>query len=243
MKPVYTIRTTSVEAYRYWAHEQSESNESWNTEDKLIETIKGIYLANVKANFGEFGHLIIEKPKENRAYLSNGEYGFKWKGFELTQAQAVPLIHHAADHPLWSREIPLAKVYELPNCKLILTGTCDAIEGIECRDTKLKFSSFDVSDFLVSFQWRAYLDMLGLKTFHYDFFRVFNFQVKQDCLKARIEPCESMTCYWYEEMNRDVVSMLTEFVEYCQYRQLTDYLKIDAAKQKRIRAAGLKIQL
>jgi hypothetical protein len=238
MKPLLTCRATMIEAYRFFQYCNSERTESYNTEDKLIATLQGVYKANDKANFGTAGHLIIEKPRENRKVLSCGRWGYHIGPFELITEQVMPVLDYYQAHPQMVREIEVAKLYELPTCDLIVTGHVDGLEGNMIHDNKFKFSNFDVGEYADSYQHRLYLDMLGMRLFSYDFFRVHNFDTVKDTPNAIINPVESMLVTAYEGMEQDIYSLLCEFVEYVQFRQLQPFLAITQPKYKKIMAGN-----
>lgn len=224
-----TTRITAIESFRQLIEADDYDDKPWISEANIINTIKGLEFSNVKADFGTFGHKIIENERKYRS-----ENGYKWRNFTLTERQAHPLLKHAAQHPLWVREVPLAKLYTTPHFDLILTGTTDCIEGIHLRDTKFKFSSFDVQEFTDSFQWRAYLDMVGLNTFIYDFFKVNGFDGIEDCDKANISEIENMTVLRYPNMVQDMQDTLNLFADFVVCKGLTEQLVIDDKKIRRI---------
>lgn len=228
-KPIYTVRVTALECFRMFLWGQNEDNEAWINEPNTIATIQGIESYNVKAKYGTAGHSIIENADYYRTNT-----GYKVDKFTFTDTQAAPMIRFRREHPLMTREIPLAKLYSTPQFDLIITGTCDHLEGNIVRDTKFKFSSFDVADYMDSCQYKFYLHMLGLKLFYYDFFRVSGFESMQDCTKARIGECESMPLTAYYGMQDDLQIILNEFADWITFKKLEKYLVITPEKQARI---------
>lgn len=235
-KPIYTCRVTQIEGFRFWIHNQNENNESYINEENVIGSIMGIEHENIKAKFGQAGHSIIENSP-----LYAVEGGYKVDEFTFTDHQAQPMLRFRNDHPLMTRELALSKLYHTPHFDLIITGTCDHMEGSVMRDTKFKFSSFDVSDFMDSFQYRCYLDMAGMDRFFYDFFCVSGFQTIEDCAKARISECESMPLRRHIGMKEEVQSVINEFAEFVAFKDLQQYLVITAAKRKRIARGDSKL--
>lgn len=229
MNKIYTCRVTNIEAFRQFITAGDEDEKPWINEPSLINTLKGIESFNVKADYGTAGHSIIENAAKYRTNT-----GYQVKDFTFTEAQAKPMINHAQEHAMWTREVPLSKLYHLPKFDIILTGTTDAIEGCQLRDTKFKFGSFDVQDFVDSIQWRLYLDMVGLDIFWYDFFRVKGFKTMADCGKAVIDDVESMMVKRYEGMDGDIMEVLNEFADYITFKGFTDLIEITPAKYKRI---------
>ena len=231
-KPIYTVRTTTIESFREWVNASDDDDKPWVNEVGVISNIQGIETFNIKAMFGTCGHSIIEDAPRYKT-----ETGYQVNDFVFTDVQAVPMLKHATEHPLWVREVALSKLYSTPSFDLIITGTTDAVEGITLRDTKFKFSSFDMSDFVSSFQWRCYLDMIGLDIFWYDFFKVTGFTDMRDMPKAKIAEVESMMVKRYPGMEADIQATINEFAQFVEFKGLLPYLAIDDKKRKRI-AAG-----
>lgn len=242
-RPCYTARVTMIETFRSFIYNQTEKNESYNTEANLIDTIKGIYVAGEKADFGTCGHSIIENPKGNRKWLEDlQQWGYDFNnGYRFTTTQVMPVLNYYQEHPYMIREVPLAKLYRLNQFNLLLTGTADALEGNWLRDNKFKFSSFDVTDYTDSMQHRLYMDMSGMKMFAYDFFRVSKFSKKADCLKAVIGEVETMPVYAYDGMEEYILTILNEFADFVLFRGLENYLKIDNEKARKIIAGDPKL--
>lgn len=232
-REVYTVRVTNIEAFREFMYCANAEDKPWINESNLIDSLKGSYTAGVKADFGSAGHAIIEDHERCKTTK-----GYMWRRFNFTNDQAMPLIKHASEHPYWIREIPMSKLYHTKHFDLIVTGTTDAMEGITLRDTKFKFSNFDVQDFIDSCQYKFYLDMAGLNHLYYDFFRVYGFETIEDCGKARINDCESMLVTTYPGMKDDLHSLLDEFSGFIILKGLEECLTITDAKAKKILAGN-----
>jgi hypothetical protein len=228
-REVFTTRCTVVESFRQFMYSQTEKNESYINEANVIASIKGVSTSGVKADYGTAGHTIIESPHKNKT-----ESGYMVGDFSFTTQQAKPILKYVAEHPLMIREIPASKLYKLPKFDLIITGTIDGLEGMFMRDNKFKFSDFDPANYLESMQHRIYLDMLGMKHFFYDFFRVKGFESISDCGKAVIGECESMHVTAYPGMRDDIMSILYEFADFIEHRHLQEAISINPAKYARI---------
>src|ERR1700761_6963191 len=236
MSNILTVRTTTLEAFRQFIYCASE-DKPWINEPNLIATIQGVSEAGVKADFGTAGHLLIEDYPQ---YKTGDVY--KVNEFTFTEEQIKPLVKFHHEHPLMIRETQLARMYHIGGYDLILTGTCDHLEGQVMRDTKFKFSNFDVSDFIDSIQYKAYLHMLGMKYFVYDFFRVHGFDTLADCHKARISDVEEMALVWNDSFENDLYRLMGEFMEYVVHRYLLPFLKINKEKAKKIIAGGIDLK-
>lgn len=233
MKPVYTARVTALEAFRQFINCGDNEDTPWVNEPNVINTVMGIESTNVKADYGTAGHSIIENPF---AYKTNT--GYKVDDFVFTDTQVSSLMDFRAQHPLMTREIPLAKFYTTPSFDLLITGTFDHLEGNMVRDTKFKFSSFDVAEFMESVQWRLYLDMVGLRHFVYDFFKVTGFDSMSDMAKSKIGKCESLPLQAYSGMQDDIQAVLYDFAEWITFKGLQEHLVINKKKANRILAGN-----
>lgn len=241
-RPLYTCRVTALETFRLFLHGQTERNEGFNTEANLIDTVKGIHRAGDKADFGTLGHAIIENRKDNRKWMADiGRWGYDLNGYKITTDQAMPILDYIQQYPRMVREITLSKLYKARYFDLIVTGHADGLNGIVCHDNKFKFSPYEVSDYIDSMQWKLYLDMLKMKHFQYDMFRVHGFEVKANSLKARIDPCESFLLHAYEGMERDIQVLIEEFSEWAIYRKLESFLEINEDKYNTIMASEMPI--
>lgn len=229
MKPVYTARVTMIESFREFLYSGDDEDKPWINEANLIATLQGVESYNVKAAFGTSGHSIIEDAP---AYKTNT--GYKVKDFVFSDTQVAPLLKFRSEHPLMSRELPLAKLYVTPWFDLIITGTCDHLEGIMMRDTKFKFSTIDMADYMDSCQYKFYLDMADMKYFNYDFFKVTNFETMADMPKAKISECESLPLQAYAGMQDDLQGLLYEFGEYITFKGLEEHLAITQKKAQKI---------
>jgi len=228
-RQILTCRVTVIESFRQWIESSDQEDKPWINENSVLSNIKGIETFNIKAKFGSAGHSIIEEAPR---YATIG--GYAVDGFTFTEHQAKPMIKFRNDHPLMTRELALSKLYHTPYFDIIITGTTDHLEGNILRDTKFKFSTYDVSDFISSFQWRCYLDMIGLDIFWYDFFKVSGFNTIEDCPSARISDCESMMVKRYPSMDADIQETINEFAQFINFKGLEQHLKITPEKYKRI---------
>jgi len=212
-----TIRVTKLEAFRKYMYEDENS---YNTFENLLLTIKDERGSGDKADYGSAFHKIIEYPD------MVSQHGCLVNGIQFSYAQALPAVEYANAHPLMQKEVPISKVYQTKHFEILVTGTCDGIEGISVRDTKTKYSTVDMQEYMRSYQWRTYLDILGLDTFWYDVFQVRGLDTLADAHKANIEALEPMLCCRYPDMSADVQSLLDEFSQFVIDYDLLQYLEI-----------------
>lgn len=228
-KPLLTIRVTAIEAFRAWINADEFDEKPWVNEANVTQTIQGVESYSVKAAYGTAGHSIIEDAP--RYWINSG---YAVDDFIFTEAQVNPLLKFRSEHPWMTRETSLSKLYHTRHFDLIITGTCDHLEGNIMRDTKFKFSSFDVADFMDSLQWRLYLHMAGMQLFFFDFFSVTGFNGMEDVAKSVIGRCDSMPVTAYPGMEDDIQTVLEEFADFIVFKNLEPYLVITKEKYKRI---------
>lgn len=248
-KPLLTIRVTTIEAFRAWINADEFDDKPWVNEANVMQTIQGVESYSIKANYGTLGHSIIEGNAlifEEKVFRSDqwqcvGGYG-EYDGLYITDHQAAPLHKFRSEHPLMIRETTLSKLYHTRHFDLIVTGTCDHLEGNDMRDTKFKFSSFDAADFIESIQWKLYLDMAGMCNFWFDFFNVTGFNGIEDCYKAHIGPCDSMPVTAYPGMEDDIQTVLEDFADWIMFKDLAPWMAITPNKRKRILAGDSELK-
>ncbi len=207
------IAATMVEAFNLF-HTQN-----WMTEDKLLGQIKRTEPLSPKAAKGIAFHEIVEKPQVcfNRyVEKSKGELGFLAKNgiafpYEPTK-KALKYINY--DYPF---ELEFPKIYNVKGQDVLVVMRADQPQGVCIHDFKAIFSAFDYEKYSNSYQWRIYLDITGAESFQYDIFKFTETKLEfQD--KIDIKPFHD-----YPGMDRDIQDLLTEFVDYIEFRGLQQY--------------------
>lgn len=239
-KPV--IRVTQIESFRRYL-EQSERSFYEITEQSVIDSIT-TFTGNVKTRVGTAFHRVVEEgkpqcekvPAGNRTFLYYNKpkeepvpcgRSFDVDGYKvvLDIPQIKVALAYREQYPDVFHEIREYKDYG--DC--VVTGCADMLRATEIRDIKTKFSSkFDDSDYMDSCQWRFYLELFGLDTFHFDLFIFDDYDEKKHGYDVRglnlhrYEP--AITCYRYPTMEQDNRYLLKEFLKWVEYRNLTQYL-------------------
>ncbi len=195
-----------------------------DTEAELIESIKGVFEGNDMTRVGGAYHKIIELE------ASIVEDGLLADDILFTHEQAAPAIQFRGHHKNMIPEVPVTKVYETRRGPILASGRVDGLEGKQIRDTKCKFRPPDYQEYIDSYQWRFYVDMLGLDTFYYDFFEFKGFDSLQGDRPfllpgVTIQGHEPLQCVRYRHMAEDCRSMLNDFLEYIDNRNLWPLLK------------------
>lgn len=198
----------------------------YDTEEALIETLSGKFTGNDKTKIGSAYHKIIEGDfqliKQSGIIYADD--------IAFTMEQALPALDFRSAHMDIVNEITVSKHYEVGDDIIQVSGRIDGLEGIETRDTKTKFRSIDYQEYMESYQWRFYLDMLELDTFHYDLFEIKGFQQLSGAAPfflpdVHVMPVETLTCYSYSRMQTDCYILLNQFMQYIHNRNFYHLLK------------------
>jgi len=197
---------------------------SFDTEEALIETIKGLFIGNDKTDIGSAYHKIIE----GEATIMGT--GLVADNIFFTSEQAAPALEFKARHKSMIHEVSVTKFYESRCGTIQVSARADGLKGREIRDTKLKFRAPDFQEYIDSYQWRYYEDMLGLDLFYYDIFEAkgfaeFGYGSVRTLPGVIIEPHEPLQCVRYRNMGEDCRSMLNDFLDYIENRNFWSLLK------------------
>lgn len=231
---MYKISVTTLEKFRRYMNEAS----AYDTEEALIESIKGTFKGNDKTNFGGAYHKIIEGDfiKQNKIVIADNIC------FNLNQAK--PALQYRFNHPVVANEIPIEKVYSIATYPdVLIKGKVDIIVGLNVRDVKCKFKYVDTREYTESCQWKFYLDMLQARNFFYDIFEVkgFNGFVSPNMFYERFNSDERaplivsdeveiighdpLECVAYPGMLEEIQSIIVDFFDFVESRNLFKYLK------------------
>ena len=232
---MYRLSVTTVEKFRRYI----KSLSARDNEEELIQSIKGIFKGNEMTVVGEAYHKIIEGEA---IVLDNGllvelERDGAITRFFFTPEQVEPALAFRDRHPHMIHEIPVSKVYQTKYGPIELRGRVDGQEGLETEDKKCKFSPVHDQDYIDSFQWRYYLDMLVTDTFFYDVFEVRGYQgivsgpydpetgPIYQIPGASFHAHDRIPCHRYAYLGYDCLTMLNDFLDYIELRQLWNFLK------------------
>lgn len=221
---MHIIRVTTIEKFRRFMTEAS----SFDTEVSLIDTIKGTFTGNDKTRTGSCFHKIIEQD----ALVVPGGIIAEADGVKIffTDEQAAPAVEFKRQHPAMIHEIEVGKIYETKFGPIKIGGRIDGLEGMEVQDTKTKYRDIDLLDYSDSYQWRFYLELIGLDMFHYDIFQVHYFEALTGSMPYQLngvvidEPVR-LQCLRYNAMADDCRQLLQEFMDYIHFRNLWPFLK------------------
>lgn len=220
MELKYRVSVTTLEKFRRYMNEVS----SFDTEESLIESIKGIFMGNDKTMVGGAFHKIIEGDYKNvKGRVVADDVSF-------TKEQANVALTYKVQHKFMIHEISMRKIYETNYFPIQVSARTDGTEGLNVRDAKTKFRSPDYQEYIDSSQWKFYLDMLETNTFYYDLFEVKNFPESLHhpiVLPKEVEfiPHEPLQCIRYETMLPDIMKILNDFLDYMHNRNFVHLLK------------------
>lgn len=217
---MYRISVTTLEKFR----RVMQGASVFDTEVALLEAIKGTFTGNPKTRFGSAYEKIIEFPEKFKTF-HNGQPGHLVDDHFFNDEQAKPAIELHNQHRHMIFQVPATKVYEAGGYTVQVSGKMDAVEGVTAHDFKCKFRAIDWQEYYDSYQWRFYLDMLGLHIFYYDVFEVAGFDDITLSSDVMIYPVESTFFNGYDGMLQDCESLVYQFMQYVQYRGITHLLK------------------
>lgn len=207
------VRVTMLESFRRF---RDNVTETYDTEEKLIETITGKFTGNSKTIIGSAFHSIIEnygtKNQETEQSIFK-KFGVKFSNEQIAIAQT-----HALNIAPFIPEIRSHKQYG----NIIVSGAIDALQGNVIRDTKTKFRDVTVIDYLNSYQWRFYLDIFGLDRFVYDIFEFKEYKENYalDVSLLQLKKHDPFSCVSYDNMQKDIFSLVNDFSQWADFRKI-----------------------
>ena len=237
MKPL--VRVTQLEAFRRYMSGRYD----YVTEQGVIDGVTQEFTGNEYTRIGTAFHSIVETGRPECAKVAEGIrrytcYGkeveervpcgrvFNIDGYPVTLDinQCKVALDYRNEHPQAVHETRLYKDYG----DAVVTGCADMIDGTEIRDIKTKYSTPSDADYTGSCQWRYYLELFGTGTFHFDLFVFEGYNKDRHGYDVRglplVRHTPPITCYKYNGMEQDNRRLLADFLEWAEYRNLTQYL-------------------
>ena len=195
-----------------------------DTEEELLQTIKGIFLGNDLTMVGGGYHKIIE----GEAQIVEG--GLVADDIFFTAEQARAGLEFKSRHKHMIHEVSISKDYQTKFGPVRVSGRVDGMEGRVIRDAKCKFRSPDFQGYIDSYQWRYYEDILLLDCFYYDLFEVKGFKALTGALPYQLPGVsfhahDPLQCVRYPNLGGDCLAMLNDFLEYIDLRNYWPALK------------------
>lgn len=244
--PKPLVRVTQLEAFRRYM-EQSENARFEITEQSVIDTISGQFTGNAYTRIGTAFHSVIETghpkctriPSTSRSVRrlnTDGHYEevtetipagrtFQIDGetIALDISQIKTALAYREEHPEAIHELRLYRDYG----DAVVTGQLDMIDGLEIHDIKTKYSQPNDEDYIRSCQSHFYMELSGLKTFHYDLFIFRDYNPRrngQDVRGLQLQRYEPITIYYSPQMATSNRLLLTNFLTWASERGLIKYL-------------------
>lgn len=236
MKPL--IRVTQLESFRRYMSGRYD----YVTEQDVIDGITQEFTGNEYTRIGTAFHSIVETgcpvcekvPAGKRVFTYYGKeteedvpcgrrFDIDGYGVTLDVPQCRTALEYRSEHPGAFHEV---REY-MDFGSAVVTGQADMIDGCELRDIKTKYSQPSDGDYTDSCQWRFYMQLFGADVCHFDLFVFDGYDIKKHGYDVRGLPLrrrEPITCYRYEGMEQDNENLVDEFLQWAEYRNLTEYL-------------------
>lgn len=232
------IRVTSLEAYRRYMSDDYP----YITEQSLIDGVTGGFVGNEYTYIGTAFHSIVETGKPETEKVAESVRTFLYYGKEKQEplpcgrkfnieGNDVILDVDQCKVALAYREEFIESLHEIRTYKdygeAIVTGCADMINGNEIRDIKTKYSAVNDDDYINSAQWRFYLELFGLDTFHFDLFVFKGYNKEKHGMDVRGLSLErhlpAITCYRYKTMEEDNRLLLESYLGWIRRNNLEKY--------------------
>lgn len=208
------ISCTTLESYRLWR----DPNQEWMSEDDLRESILGVWKPNHKVELGSAFGKVLEDPDR---YLAPG--GFQCNGFEFSREVIEPCLEVIDRRGVF--EAKAIKAYD----GIDVVSMADHLLGTHLSEFKTTLSSFDVSKYLDSYQWRFMADAFHATQVTY---RVFCLSECAANGVIGLKGIETVNLFPYAKIHEDCCDLLREFCGYVRARGL------DCALEQRQRDAA-----
>lgn len=204
------ISTTTLESFRLYMEMD------WMTEEKLLDSIKGVFVPTPQMMAGSAYHKILEAPDAFRQ--TDGAYVCEGRRFPSSSVlPALELIDLAGPC-----ELKETKVYRIGGRDVTVVAQVDQLLRSWIIERKTKWSPFDYAGYADSFQWRFYLDIFdGASGVCY---QVFCMDEDKDG-SYTLGDIHTMRFYPYVGMRTDLTELLEQFLAYVDRRQLAGYLR------------------
>lgn len=225
-KHMQRISVTTLEKFRRYMQEVS----SFDTEQSLVESLKGLFKGNDKTEFGSAYHKLIEgKYQIHQGGIVLVED--KDKSFAFNAEQASPALEYRKNHPVMVHEMDARKVYETVFGPIQVTSRVDGVDGSIVRDIKTRFKPlYKESEYSDSVQWQFYLDIMEADSFCYDVFEIKGFdslpkQKPYIMPDVQIIALPEIKCERFTGMEDNIQMWLNCFMEYIDNRNFFHLLK------------------
>lgn len=204
------ISATQLESYRLFMQPDQE----WMSEAELHATIRGEFVPNHKVNLGSAFGKVLEDPDR---YLVSGGFRVKLnlEVFEFGLDVMMPCLDLIDRDGVFEAKA----VQRYDDCEVV--SKADHLIGAHLSEFKTTLSSFDVTKYLDSYQWRFMADAFQPKRITY---RVFCLEEATNGVIG-LRSIESFNLFPYANLREDCAALVREFKAYCVARGLDGVLK------------------
>lgn len=221
------VRVTSLEKFRRYIEGISE----YETESSLMESLSGDFKGNEYTRIGTAFHKIVECGDIRRGKVE--EFGIE-TGSKYVDIDGFPVLfsedhvsialNYKAEISGCFHEIRAYKDYTVKGKTFNISGCTDVLLGRQLRDIKTKYSYIkSISDYTDSIQSKLYMDIFEVPEFYFDVFEFVGYNKDKhgyDVSSLPIKRHEPIHCLAYEGMQKDIEILLTEFLDYIQFRNI-----------------------
>ena len=180
------------------------TTEEWFTDEKMIETVKGVVTPTPAMQVGRAYHAVLESPERYRV-----PHGYICDGYQFSNETMMPMFV----------QIDRRGVFEVKATKDIdgvtLVAQADHLCGAELHEFKTT-TYFEADKYINSLQWRVMAWIFEPLVIRYHVASL------DDHLNGVVECREvnSLTLYPYAELENDCRAVLREFVAYVRVKGL-----------------------
>jgi hypothetical protein len=204
------ISATTLESYRLWRDPEQE----WMSEDDLRDSILNVWKPNHKVNLGKAFGSVLEDPCR---YVVPG-------GFRVIVAEETFEFGRDVIEPCLVL-IDRRGVFEAKAQKsygpVDVVSKADHLLGAHLSEFKTTLSSFDVTKYLDSYQWRFMADAFEPSQITY---RVFCLDEANNGVIS-LKDIHTFNLFPYVGLHEDCEALLREFCGYVEARGLADGLR------------------
>jgi hypothetical protein len=200
------ISATTLESYRLWR----DPNQEWMSEEELRDSILGIWTPNHKVELGSAFGQVLEDPDR---YLVAG--GYRCGAFAFGRDVIDPCLAVIDRRGVF--EAKAVKAYD----DIDVVSKADHVLGAHLSEFKTTLSSFDVTKYMDSYQWRFMADAFQPTRITYHVF----------CLAEapngviELKDIHSFNLFPYANLHQDCADLLREFCGYVTARGLDAHLR------------------
>lgn len=195
----------------------------YETFERLIEKIVSEPEPSEKMAFGTACHKVLENPEiakeiEDGFYLvpnDKRERQFFGEWTTLNNSEFKTLMKWHDEHLGSIYEKRFRTTYDVGNYEVVMSMIIDNMQAATIRDFKIVQSQVKTDDFMKSYQWRCYMDAMGLPEFEYHIWQRRGRSGQKELIKF-----PEIKLYYYSKLHEDVVDMISRYIEFLESQNL-----------------------